>query len=406
MNKKLWFFIIALLLAAGGLAAYYFHHVKETNGTASVAHFVEFAKNLLSADKKNVSKAQAKDLPIPVFLAKATVSDVPFWIGSPANVQPYNSVNIRPRVSGPLDTVNFTEGQMVEKGDILAQIDPRSYQAVVAQARAKKIQDEVQLKNAREELERIRPLVEEGAESQRLLSQYQADVARLDALVQADQAVLDNAQLDLDFTTLRTPIAGRTGVRRIDAGNTVTANQEEGLVMVTQTKPISAIFGLSRRDFGRLRVNAKPGEPFPIAQAVIEEGGKILETLGLGQLEVIDNLIDSSTDTIRLKAKFPNEDEALWPGQYITVRVLVETRKNAIVVPAPAVIPGLNGHIVYVVKDDNTVEMREVKVAAQMNDDGMLIVEEGLKAGETVVREGQNKLKNGIQVQEVGKADK
>ncbi|MDR2845105.1 MAG: efflux RND transporter periplasmic adaptor subunit [Puniceicoccales bacterium] len=378
MKKTYWFIIILLLL--GGSGAAYHYHAKQ------------------SAAPKESAAVGA----VAVQLVKAVAQDVPLWLEGLGSVQAYNTVTVRPRVSGTLDTVNFTEGQMVNKGDIVAQIDPRPYQASVAQAQAKKNQDESQLDNARVDLERIRPLVGEGAESQRILDQQQAEVARLAALVQADDAALNAAQLDLDFTTLRAPIAGRTGARRIDAGNTVTANQEEGIVVVTQVKPIAVSFTLSERYLSTIRQKMRPDQPAPLVEVGITEGGKVVETVSGGHLELIDNLVDHNTATIRLKASFPNEDEALWPGQYIVPRVLVDTRKGVIVVPAAAVIPGVTGPVVYLVNPDRTVTMREV-VCGPAIDGGFIIVEKGLAAGDTVVREGQNKLKTGMRIEEAGK---
>ncbi|MDR2849961.1 MAG: efflux RND transporter periplasmic adaptor subunit [Verrucomicrobiota bacterium] len=314
---------------------------------------------------------------------------MPVWLSSPGTVKA-NTVTVRPQVSGTLDTVNFTEGQTVAKGDILAQIDPRPYKATLDQARARKTQDEAQLTHARLELARITALVAGNAESQRVLDEQTAKVAQLDALVKADQAAIDAAQIDFDFTTLRSPISGLTGIRRVDAGNTVTANQSDGLVVVTQMQPTFVIFSLAQRHLAVLIENMKPGSPPLPVQAV---GDQTDERLGDGRLTLLDNQVDLATDSFGLKAEFANENGALWPGRYVIARVHVKTLKDVILVPSSAVIPGIDGPIVYVARDDNTVEVRPVEPGLVLADERMVVIEKGLQAGESVVREGQNKLK-------------
>ncbi|MDR2430231.1 MAG: efflux RND transporter periplasmic adaptor subunit [Puniceicoccales bacterium] len=332
--------------------------------------------------------------PVVVRVTKVQTKDVPVWLSGIGNVQAYNTVTIRPRVSGTLDTVNFTEGQLVTRGDVLAQIDPRPYQAALTQARARKKQNEAQLANAQRELDRIRGLVRTGAESQRILDQQQTLIAQLGADLQGNQAVIDAAQLDLDFTTIRTPITGRAGIRQIDEGNIVTANQGEGLVIITQIQPITVHFSLSQRHIAQLRPRLQPGAPRPVVQAIGENN----EVLGTGELDLMDNQVDNATGTFRLKARFANEDEALYPGQYIKdVRVLLDTRKDVQVIPAATVTSGINGPIVYVAKTDNTVEVRPV-TPVRVTNEQIVIIEKGLAAGETVVVEGQHKLKPGAAI--------
>lgn len=332
--------------------------------------------------------------PVVVRVARVQTQDIPVWLSGIGNVQAYNTVTIRPRVSGTLDTVNFTEGQLVTRGDVLAQIDPRPYQAVLTQAQARKKQNEAQLANAQRELERIRGLVRTGAESQRILDQQQTLIAQLTANLQADQAAIDAAQLDLDFTTIRTPITGRAGIRQIDEGNIVTANQGGGLVIITQIQPITVHFSLSQRHIAQLRPRLKPGTPRPIVQAIGENN----EILSTGELDLMDNQVDNATGTFRLKARFENADDALYPGQYIKdVRVLLDTRRNVQVVPAATVAGGIDGPIVYVAKTDNTVEVRPV-TPVRVTNEPVVIIEKGLAAGETVVVEGQHKLKPGAAI--------
>lgn len=333
--------------------------------------------------------------PRTVAVATAEVSprDVPLWLSGIGNVQANNTVTVRPRVSGELRAIHFTEGQEVKAGDILAEIDPRPYSAALAQAIAQLAQADAQAANDRREFERVKALVATHTESRQLLDQREAALAQSAALVQAAQAAVDNAKLNLDFTTVRAPISGHTGVRLLDAGNLVTASQNNGLVVITQTKPISALFTLPQQSFLDIRrgITAAGNQALPVE--ALDDSGRILAR---GKLELIDNQIDVSTGTLRLKAVFPNDDQTLWPGQFVNARVLVQTLPQALVIPTEAVQPGLDGPFAYVVKPDSTVEPRNLKLGPSV--EGIIIVEAGLAVGEHVVREGQNKLEPGARV--------
>lgn len=370
MSKTRWFFLLLLLAALG----------------ATGWHFARQPANGAAAATEPTSA-------IPVSLATVEARDVPVWLSGIGAVEAFNTVTVRPRVSGTLDKVNFTEGQMVRAGEALAQIDPRPYRSVLEQARARKAQDDALLVNARRELERIRELVESDAESQRILDQQEATVAQLAAAVQADQAALDSAQLDFDFTTVRAPIAGRTGIRRVDAGNVVTANQDAGLVVVTQLQPISVLFTLPQHHFAALRPHMRSDAPPLLVQAIDATSGVVL---GEGKLDLVDNQIDTASGTLRLKASFPNEDTALWPGQYVTARVLVRTLAGVPVVPAEVVQAGLDGPFAYLLREGGTVEARSLELGPRSN--GIIVIERGLAVGDRTVREGHSKLKPGVQV--------
>ncbi|MEO7100447.1 MAG: efflux RND transporter periplasmic adaptor subunit [Luteolibacter sp.] len=365
--KKRWIFLLLLLIA--------------------IAAAIWRARNSSSTAVKPAEKQAAT-----VVLAKVAESDVPVWLTGIGTVQASNTVTVRPRTSGALDKVNFTEGAIVKEGDVLAQIDPRPYQAVLAQADAKKTQDQAQLANAVLAAERFHTLSKTDAISKQEMDQADASVAQLTALVKADNAAVQAAQLDLDLTTIRAPIAGRTGIRMIDAGNLVTANQSAGLVVLTQMQPVSVIFTLPEQTLATLSPHVRPDAPPLKVQALTDDGDVLAE----GLLELIDNQIDMSTGTLRLKATFKNENLALWPGQFVSSRVLVEIRENAITVPTEAVQPGLDGQFCYVVKSDQTVEPRHVKTGLVI--DGTTLIENGLKAGESIVVTGQGKLKPGAKV--------
>ncbi|MCW1921656.1 efflux RND transporter periplasmic adaptor subunit [Luteolibacter arcticus] len=351
-----------------------------------------FAWQRASASTGERAPATAAPRAIPVTVAEARKEEIPIWLEGIGNVQAANTVTVRPRVGGALESITFTEGAMVKEGDVLARIDPRPYQSVLAQEEARKAQDEAQLANARTTLGRVQTLVKENAVSQQALDQAEAAASQLEAQVKAGQAAIDAAQLDLDFTTVRAPISGRTGVRMVDAGNVVTASQAEGLVVLTELQPISVIFTLPQRYLADLRAHMKPGAAELAVQARDEDGTLLDE----GVLKLVDNQIDNTTGTLKLKASFPNKDFTLWPGQYVNARVLVETREDILVVPAEAVLPGLDGPFVYLVKDDDTVEARQTKPGITLG--GLTVIESGLQAGDRVVREGQNKLKPGSQI--------
>ena len=370
--KKVSWFLIALL------------------GLSAASAYV--VRNRVNSAAKGAAQGQRGPQEVPVVIAEVTSEDLPVWLEGIGNVQAANTVTVRPRVGGTLESVSFTEGSMVKEGDVLAKIDPRPFESILAQAKAKKAQDEAQLSNAQATLARAQSLVKENAISRQLVDQAEASAAQLDAQVKADQAAIDAAQLDLDFTTVRAPISGRTGVRRVDAGNVVTGSQTEGLVVVTEMQPISVIFTLPQRYLPDLRPHMKPGAAELRVQATDDEGTLLDE----GMLKLVDNQIDNATGTLRLKASFPNKDFTLWPGQYLNARVLVDTKKDAIVVPPEVVQPGLKGPFVYLVKEDQTVEARQVKPGMTL--DNLTVIEEGLQPGDRVVRDGQSKLKPGAKI--------
>lgn len=337
-------------------------------------------------------KAPEKKRPVPVTTAAVSARDVPIWLTGLGTVQPYQKVTVRPQVSGALDQIHFTEGQIVKEGDTLAIIDPRPYESLLAQAKAKVAQTAAQLSNARQNLERVRSLTKSGAESRQLLEEMEATEAQFSAQEQADNAAVQAAQLNLDFTTVKAPINGRTGLRLIDKGNLVTTNQENGLVVISQLQPISVIFTLPQNNLPAIRKRIAEDPSEALVQALTDDGKVLAE----GKLSLIDNEIDINSGTLKLKATFPNDDMVLWPGQFLNSRLLVETRRQALVVPTQAISAGLDGPFVYRVKTDQKVEPRTVKPGPQV--EGVTIIEEGLENGESIVTDGQSKLQPGTSV--------
>lgn len=356
---------------------------------ATAAVFLFVRRKSKAAEAKS---GPTSNPPVAVIVGEVKRADVPVWLSGIGSVKASNTVTVRPRVGGSLDKILFTEGALVKAGDIIAEIDPRPYEAVLSQAKAKKLQDEASLANARLEEARFANLLKISAVSEQQSEQATAAVAQLAALVEADVAAIQSATLDLEFTKVRAPISGRTGVRLVDAGNLVTANQETGIVVITELQPIDVIFTLPQQNLPALSSATKPGAPKLEVEALDEDA----KVLGVGKLELVDNQIDATTGTLKLKAKFPNENLALWPGQFVSARVLVETRRDSLVVAPEAVQPGIDGPFCYVMKADQSVEARPIKTGLRA--DAGMVIEEGLKAGEKVVVTGHSKLRPGMKV--------
>lgn len=328
---------------------------------------------------------------IPVTAGKAEVQDVPVYVLGLGTVQANFTVTVRTRVDGQIMHVAFKEGQEVKAGDPLFQIDPRPFQAALEQAQANKQKDEAQLEGAQRDLDRYAKLVGPGYQTRQAYDDERATVAQLQGTVKADQAQLDTAQLNLTYADVRSPIDGRTGARLVDPGNLVQAAQATGLVTITQLKPIFVSFTAPQDSFDAIRENQAKA---PLAVLAYANDGKTL--LAKGDLTLINNQIDTTTGTIQLKGTFQNQDERLWPGEFVNVQLIVSTRKGAITVPAPTVMQGPNGYYAYVIKPDDTVERRDVQVS--MIQDGLAVVDKGLSAGEQIVVDGQYRLTNGTKV--------
>jgi membrane fusion protein, multidrug efflux system len=328
---------------------------------------------------------------IPVQTAFAAQSDVPVYFDGLGTVQAFNTVTVTTRVDGQLQRVNFVEGQDVKAGDVLAQIDPRTYQATLDQAISTKAKDEAQLANAKLDLQRYETLAPQNYTSKQTLDTQTALVAEFTAQGKIDQAAVELAATNLDYTTIKSPIGGRTGLRLVDAGNNVLAATNTSLVVVTQMHPISIVFTLPADD---LPAFAKAAAAGPITVLALSRDMKT--ELDRGTVAVLDNQILQATGTIRLKATFPNAKETLWPGQFVNARLLIETKHNVLTIPSPAVQRGPNGLYAYVVESDSTVEMQPLTL--DQLDGGQAIIKDGLKSGMQVVVAGQYRLQAGARV--------
>src|SRR5215470_9652547 len=329
---------------------------------------------------------------IPVTVTAVSRRDVPIFLDGLGTVQASNTVAIHSQIDGKLQAVNFVEGQEVHKGDTLAVIDPRALQAALDQAVAKKAQDQAQLISAQKDLDRFKTLVAKAAETQQNVDQQQGKVDQFKATIEADKGAIESAQTQLSYTTITAPIDGRVGFRQVDAGNIIHANDSNPLTVLTQIRPSIAVFTLPQKNLADVRDAMLRG---PVQVIAMDQDNT--RQLAQGELMLVDNQIDQTTSTIRLKARFPNEDDRLWPGEFVRLRVHVETRDGAVTIPPTALQRGPQGLYTWVIKPDNTAEQRPIE--ATPIDSDITIVTKGLTVGERVVVNGQYRLQAGSRVE-------
>jgi multidrug efflux system membrane fusion protein len=337
--------------------------------------------------------------PIPVISGVVAKKDIPIYLDGLGTVQAYNSVTVRSRVDGQIEKIVFSEGQDVKQGDELLRIDARPFQAALDQAIGKKGQDEAMLANAKLDKERYDDLLKRNVIASQQKDTQDALERQLEAALKVDEAAIESAKVQLDYTRITSPIEGRVGIRLVDVGNIVHAADNTGVVVVTQLQPIYVVFTLPEQNLGAIqKVTSK--DPMTVV-AVDRDNNSIL---GKGKLSVVDNMIDVTTATIKLKATFENKDLSLWPGQFVNARLLLSVRKGGIAVPASVIQRGPDSTYAFVIKEDQTVEIRPVKVA--QIEDGQALIESGLEEGERVVVDGQYRLQPGSTVVESGKGGK
>jgi multidrug efflux system membrane fusion protein len=327
--------------------------------------------------------------PVPVLVTAARVADVPVYFYGVGTAKARNTVTVRPQVDGRILSLNFKEGQDVKRGNLLAKIDPATYQAQLDQAVAKKALDEVQLANAQRDLERYNSLTALSV-APKTIDTQRALVGQLTAQLKADEAAIANAKAILDYTSIVAPIDGRTGLRLVDEGNLVRAS-DAGIVVITEIRPISVVFTLPQQQLKDINAALASGD---IAVEALESDGKTV--LDRGSLQVVDNQVDQTTGTVRMKADFPNANLQLWPGQFVNARVLVNTMSQVVVIPTPAVQRGPNGTFAYVVQDDDRVALRPITLALQNEKEA--VVAKGIGASERIVTTGFVRLKDGSRV--------
>ena len=335
--------------------------------------------------------AQTPPPGIPVTAGTVTVQDAPVFLNGIGTVQAYNMVAIKSRVDGQIVKVDFKEGQEGKEGEPLIQIDPRSFQAALEQAQAAKQKDEAQLVGAQLDLDRYEKLIGSGWQTRQSYDQQKATVGQLQAAIKGDEAQINTAKLNLSYADIRSPIDGRLGAKLVDKGNLVHANDNTPLVTITEIKPIFVSFTLPQENLDAVRENQNNG-----ALTVQVFSGDATTPLAEGKLTLIDNAIDQATGTIHLKARFDNLDERLWPGEFVSLRLVLSVRRGVATVPQQTVQAGPSGHYAYVIKPDDTVERRAVEVASIQ--DGIAVVTKGLSPGERIVVDGQYRLTEGARV--------
>src|SRR5215472_13398915 len=367
--------------------------VRRVIGAAVVVAMVAAAAVWWHRSGADVPQARAQTPPpgIPVTAGTVAIEDVPVFLHGIGTVQAYNSVAIKSRVDGQIVKVEFKEGQDIKEGDLLFQIDPRAYQAALEQAQAAKQKDEANLVGAQTDLERYEKLLTPGWQTRQSYDQQKAQVAQLQAAIKGDEAQINTAKINLGYTDIRSPIDGRLGARLVDKGNIVHANDNTPLVMINELKPIFVSFTLPQETLDDIQENNKKA---PLVVRAFSGDGK--KELAQGKLTLIDNMIDQATGTIHLKARFDNDDERLWPGEFVNLRLILSTHKGVATVPQQTVQVGPNGYYAYVIKPDNTVERRAVDVASMQ--DGLVVIGKGLAVGDQVVVDGQFRLTEGARV--------
>src|SRR5215212_2460862 len=374
MNKTKtirWLLLISAVLVLGYFGSQQFQHA-----------------NTATKAQQN-SAASPRTAAVPVTIAPVVKTDFPVYLTGLGTVQGFNTVVVRTRVDGQINRIAFQEGQFVKEGDTLVEIDPRPFQAALDQAKAKKAQDEANRANASLDLQRFTKLGEFATRQQ--TDTQRSTVAQLTAQIEADAAAISNAQTQLDYATIKAPISGIVGLRQVDVGNIVNAATQTGIVTIAQIEPITVIFTAPEDQLPDIKAALAAGSPKTIALST--DGKRVLST---GTLALINNQVDTSSGTIRLKAVFENKDHALWPGQSVSTRLLVTTLKDAIVVPDDAVQHGTEGLYVYSVNSNNKAEPRKVKVSKSV--DGRSVIDEGLAPGDRVIVAGQYKVQPGTTV--------
>ncbi len=335
--------------------------------------------------------------PVPVTVVVAEIADVPIVLDALGTVTSLRTVTVRPQVDGPLLRVPFREGQLVEKGELLAEIDPRPFEVQLAQAQGQLARDRALLENAKVDLERYRMLVKQDAASAQQLDTQAALVRQYEGALKTDQAQVDHARLQLGYTRITAPFAGRLGMRLVDAGNLVRAGDATGIVTITQIRPIGVSFSVPEKDLPPVLERYRDGQAMAV-QALDRDLSAVLAT---GRLTTIDNQIDTATGTLRMKAEFTNEDAALFPNQFVNVRVRVDILKDAVVIPSAAVQRGAPGTYVYVVRDGGVVSLQRVSLGPV--DGQRIVVREGIAVGERVVVDGVDNLRDGARVDPIDK---
>ena len=384
-SKSRWWFWV-LILGVIAISVWYFRGSRPASEAANPA-----APGATSRGRGGVGMGMGNFV-VPVVVATAQRGDLPVYFNGLGTVTAFNTVTVRSRVDGQLISVAFKEGQFIHEGDLLAQVDPRPFQVQLGQAQGQLAKDQALRKDAEVNLERFKLLFKEGVIPQQQLDTQAALVGQYDGAITSDQSQIDNAKLQLTYSRITAPISGRVGLRLVDAGNIVHANDPNGIVVITQLQPISVLFSLPQDQLPQVSAKLRSGVQLAVEAFDRDDTAKIAD----GKLLTIDNQIDPMTGTYKLKSIFNNTDNALFPNQFVNVHLLVDTKHNLTIVPAPAIQRGPQGTYVYAVGSDNAVKIRTVTIAQTTGNSVGL--SNGLNAGEIVVIDGQDKLQDGSKV--------
>jgi membrane fusion protein, multidrug efflux system len=335
---------------------------------------------------------------VPVVVSKVQVSNVPIMLTGIGTVEAYNIVDVHTQVTGTIEKIGFVEGQTVHPGSLIAQLDPRPYQAALQQDEANLARDQANLSNAEANLSRYLPLLKEGFATPQQVADQSATVSELQAAIAADKAAVFNAKTQLSYTTITSPISGVTGIRRVDVGNILQPGTSTPIVTITQIQPISVVFTLPQKDIPAVQDAMAKGTLTTVAYSQSDR-----TRLAQGTLLLVNNTVNQSSGTVQLKATFPNNHRNLWPGEFVNVHLIVAVRHNGITVPLDALQQGQNGEFVFLIQPDGKVKAQPVVVGETLN--GRALINSGLQPGATVVTAGQYRLTNGVQVAEVSPSD-
>jgi membrane fusion protein, multidrug efflux system len=380
-KSRWWLWIVILAVVAIGIWYYRGHSTSEAGATAAPG-----------ATGKGKGGAGAAGMTVPVVVATAQKGDLPVYLIGLGSVSAFNTVTVRSRVDGQIVKVNFTEGQFVHAGDALIEIDPRPYQVMLEQAEGQLAKDQAQLHDVQVDFERYTLLFNEGVIPKQQVDTQQAQVGQFQGAIKADQATIDNAKLQLVYARITAPISGRVGLRLVDQGNIVHASDTTGLLVITQLQPISVIFTLPQDQLQQVLVKLRGGGQLPVEAYDRDDITKITD----GKLATIDNQIDPTTGTYKLKSIFSNESNVLFPNQFVNVHMLVDTKRNLNIVPAAAIQRGPQGTYVYVVSSGDAVNIRTVTIAQTTGNN--VGISSGINPGDVVVIDGQDKLQDGSKV--------
>ena len=382
-QSRAWIWIVVAALAIGGFWYYRSSHSKDPQNSAAAPAAPGAASG---------RGGRGANFTVPVVVATATKGDLPVYLNGLGTVTPLNTVTVRSRVDGQLINVSFKEGQYVKAGDLLAEIDPRPFQVQLEQAEGQLAKDTAQRKDAEVNLERFKLLFQEGVIPKQQLDTQAASVGQFDGAIKTDQGQIDNAKLQLTYARITSPISGRVGLRLVDPGNIVHATDTNGLLIITQVQPIAIIFTLPQDQLPQVFDKIHKGVQLNVEAFDRDNTVKVAS----GKLLTIDNQIDTTTGTYKLKAVFSNEDNVLFPNQFVNTHLLVDTKRNLSLVPLAAIQRGPQGTYVYVVGDGNTVKIQNVTIAQTTG--GTVGISDGLQAGQVVVTDGQDKLQDGTKV--------